>query len=252
MRYALIGAVLASSLLTGCATNSTDVETGRSDPLEGFNRTMFDFNYNVLDPYILRPVAVAWKDYVPTPVRSGLSNFSNNLSEPATMVNYLLQGEVKRATKHFHRFIINTTFGLGGLIDMAGHDEGLRREDSREFGSVLGHYGVGYGPYVVLPGYGSATPREDIGGIVDQLYPPLSWLVGWPAVGKWMIDGIETRARFLDQDQLLRDSSDPYIMMREAYFQNKDFQASDGKVGAPVNPNAALIEDDLSEIDSLN
>lgn len=251
MKHTLLGAILASSLLTGCASNSTGVENGRSDPLEGFNRTMFDFNYNVLDPYILRPVAVAWNDYVPTPVRTGLSNFSNNLAEPATVVNYLLQGEVRRANVHFHRFIINTAFGLGGLIDLASHEEGLRREDTRRFGSVLGHYGVGYGPYAVLPGYGSVTPREDVGGVVDVLYPPLSWLVGWPAVGKWVIDGIESRARVLDQDQLLRDSSDPYIFMREAYFQNKDFQATDGQIGSPVNPNAAIIEDDLSEIDSM-
>lgn len=251
MKYTLLGAVLASAMLTGCASN-TEPDAGRSDPLEGFNRTMFNFNYNVLDPYILRPVAVTWNDYVPMPVRTGISNVSNNLGEPATMANYLLQGEVKRAVKHLHRFVINTTFGIGGLIDFATHDEGLRREDNRRFGSVLGHYNVGYGPYVVLPAYGSVTPREDVGGIIDDLYPPLSWLIGWPAVGKWVLDGIETRARFLDQDQMLRNSSDPYLFMREAYYQNKDFQASDGKIGTPVNPNAAIIEDDLSDIDNMD
>jgi phospholipid-binding lipoprotein MlaA len=255
MKNSVLAVALSGILLTGCASSPTTETSaaagGRSDPIEGFNRTMFDFNYNVLDPYLLRPVAIVWNDYMPKPARTGLSNVSNNLGEPATMVNYLLQGEVKQAVKHLHRFVINSTFGLGGLIDFATHDEGLRRTDNRRFGSVLGHYDVGYGPYVVLPGYGSATPREDIGGIVDDLYPPLSWLVGWPAVGKWVLDGIETRARFLDQDQLLRNSEDPYLFMREAYFQNKDFQASDGKIGEQINPNAAIIEDDLSDIDSM-
>lgn len=248
----LLTLFLSCALLAGCASSGGDSSDGRSDPLEGFNRTMFNFNYNVLDPYVLRPVAVAWSDYVPTPVRSGLSNVSNNLGEPATVINYLLQGEFKRAVMHFHRFVINSTFGIGGLIDFATHEEDLKRENIRRFGSVLGHYDVGYGPYVVLPGYGSATPREDIGGIADTLYPPLSWLIGWPAVGKWMIDGIESRARVLDQDQLLKDSTDPYLFMREAYFQNRDFEAKDGQVAAPTNSNKALSDDELNEIDALN
>lgn len=248
----LFSIFLSCAVLAGCASSGGDSNEGRSDPLEGFNRTMFNFNYNVLDPYVLRPVAVAWSDYVPTPVRSGLSNVSNNLGEPATVINYLLQGEFKRAVMHFHRFVINTTFGLGGLIDFATHEEDLKRENIRRFGSVLGHYDVGYGPYVVLPGYGSATPREDVGGVVDTLYPPLSWLIGWPAVGKWMIDGIESRARLLDQEQLLRDSSDPYLFMREAYFQNRDFVAKDGQVENINAPSATLSQDELDEIDTLN
>ena len=87
-----VALALGTTLLVGCASSGTD-QQGRSDPLEGFNRTMYNFNFNVLDPYIVRPVAVAWRDYVPQPARNGLSNFTGNLEEPAVMVNYFLQGD---------------------------------------------------------------------------------------------------------------------------------------------------------------
>ncbi len=92
MNNRLTGLALASLLLVGCASSKPADETTpaqRSDPLEGFNRSMYSFNYNVLDPYVVRPVAVAWRDYVPQPARNGLSNFTSNLEEPAVMVNYI-------------------------------------------------------------------------------------------------------------------------------------------------------------------
>ena len=93
MNNRLSGVVLASVMLVGCASSSDKATQGRSDPLEGFNRTMFNFNYNVLDPYVVRPVAVAWRDYVPKPARNGLSNFFSNLEEPAAIANYLVSGD---------------------------------------------------------------------------------------------------------------------------------------------------------------
>ena len=213
MKLRLSALALGTTLLVGCASSGTD-QQGRSDPLEGFNRTMYNFNFNVLDPYIVRPVAVAWRDYVPQPARNGLSNFTGNLEEPAVMVNYFLQGDPYR------------------------------------FGSTLGHYGVGYGPYVQLPFYGSFTLRDDGGDMADGLYPVLSWLT-WPmSVGKWTLEGIETRAQLLDSDGLLRQSSDPYIMVREAYFQRHDFIANGGELKPQENPNAQAIQDDLKDIDS--
>lgn len=94
MNFRLSALALGATLLVGCASSSSgDLPQGRSDPLEGFNRTMFDFNFNVVDPYVLRPVAVARRDYVPQPARNGLSNFTSNLEEPAVMANYFLQGD---------------------------------------------------------------------------------------------------------------------------------------------------------------
>ena len=226
---------------------------GRSDPLQGFNRSMFNFNMNVLDPYVLRPVAVAWRDYLPQPARNGLSNFFDNLSEPSSMVNSFLEGNINDGAKHFTRFFINTILGVGGLIDVASMaNPELQKQDPVRFGSALGHYGVGYGPYAVLPGYGSATPREDIGGMVDDLYFPLTYLTWWMTAGKWALQGIETRAQLLDSDGLLKNSSDPYEFVRAAYFQHHDFLASGGKLTPVVNPNAAAIQSDLDSIDSAN
>lgn len=252
MNYRLSGVAFASVLLLGCASNTDrDAPQERSDPLEGFNRTMFDFNYNTLDPYVLRPVAVAWRNYVPMPARNGLSNFFSNLEEPATMVNYFVEGKPYKAMIHFNRFFLNTILGMGGLIDVASMaNPKLAKEESRRFGSTLGNYGVGYGTYVELPGYGSFTPREDVGGLVDDLYPVLSYLTWWMSAGKWAIEGIETRAQLLDSDAIVRNSSDPYAFIRAAYFQRHDFLASDGTLTPQENPNAQAIQDDLKDIDS--
>lgn len=191
MKLRLSALALGTTLLVGCASSGTD-QQGRSDPLEGFNRTMYNFNFNVLDPYIVRPVAVAWRDYVPQPARNGLSNFTGNLEEPAVMVNYFLQGDPYQGMVHFTRFFLNTILGMGGFIDVAGMaNPKLQRTEPHRFGSTLGHYGVGYGPYVQLPFYGSFTLRDDGGDMADGLYPVLSWLT-WPmSVGKWTLEGIE-------------------------------------------------------------
>ena len=103
--------LMATAVLTGCATKA---DGERNDKLEGFNRTMFDFNYKVMDRYVLEPAAKGWRDYVPTPVTKGLSNVANNLDEPVSFVNRLLEGEPKKAFVHFNRFWINSTFGIGG------------------------------------------------------------------------------------------------------------------------------------------
>lgn len=194
MNFRLSALALGATLLVGCASSgSGDLPQGRSDPLEGFNRTMFNFNYNVVDPYVLRPVAVAWRDYVPQPARNGLSNFTSNLEEPAVMVNSFLKGDPYKGMVHFTRFFLNTLLGMGGLVDVAGMaNPKLQRVEPARFGSTLGHYGVGYGPYVQLPFYGSFTLRDEGGDMADDLYPVLSWLT-WPmSIGKWMVEGVET------------------------------------------------------------
>ncbi len=250
MNYRLTGLALATVLLMGCATTPTE-EGQRSDPLEGFNRAMFTFNYDVLDPYIVRPVAVVWRDYTPMPARNGLNNFFGNLQEPASMVNMFARGEPYQAMIHFNRFFLNTLLGMGGLIDVAGMaNPQLAKERPNRFGSTLGHYNVGYGPYVVLPGYGSFTLREEGGDMVDDLYPVLNYLTFWMSAGKWVLEGVETRAQLLDSDGLLRSSADPYVMVREAYFQRHDFRASGGVLAPTLNPNAAAIEDELGDIDA--
>lgn len=251
MKKSIISLFILMMSLTGCASYNPETNT-YSDPMEGFNRTMFDFNYYVLDPYVVRPAAVFWRDYIPKPVRIGLSNVSSNISEPVSMVNYLLQGEGKKAAIHFTRFFLNTVFGLGGLIDVASMaDPQLQKTEARRFGNVLGHYEVGYGPYVVLPFYGQATLREDAADLVDYLYPPLSLLTWELNLGRWVFDGLETRAQFLEYEDMLKNSTDPYEFMRNAYFQRKDFLVSDGNIDLSKQAERQnQIDDYLDEIDA--
>lgn len=232
------------SVVSGCAT--IDSATGeRKDPLEGFNRTMWNFNYNVVDPYLLKPLAKGWKEYVPTPIKAGLTNVANNLDEPASFVNRLLTGDFKKALIHFNRFWINSIFGLGGLIDVAGYREDLKVENNSRFGDTLGRYGVDTGSYVMLPFYGPATPRQDIGNLADLTYPVYSLLGPWSLL-KYGIQGLDTRAKLLDKDALLTQSQDSYILFREAYFQNMEYRVKDGKTNAPKQ---TLSDDILKEID---
>lgn len=241
----LTALALSSLFLSACS--NLDEKTGeRKDPLEGLNRPVFNFNYKVADRYVLRPAAKGWKEYTPTPIRKGIVNMANNLDEPASFVNSLLQGEFKQALIHFNRFWINSTFGLAGFIDVASYSEPLRPDGDKRFGDTLGTYGVGTGPYVQIPLYGAATPRQDIGGLVDYTYPMLSVIAfPWSAV-KWGIQGLDKRADLLDKDALLEQSQDPYVTFRETYFQNLEYRIKNAKA-----PKAAesVSPDILKDID---
>ena len=237
--------LLAALFLVGCST--LDEQTGeRKDPLESVNRPVFDFNYKVVDRYALKPVAEGWRDYVPTPVRKGVVNVANNLDEPASFANRLVQGEFKQALIHFNRFWINTVFGLGGLIDVASYSEPLRLQEESRFGDTLGSYGVGTGTYVQIPFYGPATPRQDLGNLVDYTYPMLSIIaMPWSAV-KWGVQGIDKRASLLDKDALLEQAQDPYVTFREAYLQNLEYRI---KGEQSAKPQQEISNDILKDID---
>lgn len=241
--------VSSIALLTACSS-SIDPATGqRADPLEGFNRAMWKVNYEFLDPYVLKPVATGWRDYVPSPVKTGLTNVANNLDEPASFVNRLIEGEGKQAMVHFTRFWINSIFGLGGLIDWASQTDDLKLDkDRREFGDTLGSYGVGTGSYVMLPGVGAITPRQAVGKVADSAYPVLSLLTFPMSAGKFVIQGVDSRAKLLDQDAMLKQSADPYVTFREAYFQNLEFKVKDGKTDT-TESQEKLSAEELKNID---
>ncbi|WP_044469565.1 MlaA family lipoprotein [Mannheimia massilioguelmaensis] len=244
--HLLVTSVLASLVLTGCT--SFDAQTGeRQDPLEGFNRTMWGFNYNVLDPYLLKPAAKGW-NALPTPLTTGLSNAAKNLDEPVSFVNRLLEGEGKKAFVHFNRFIINSTFGLAGLIDWASYSDPLKIENNRTFGDTLGSYGVDPGVYVMLPVYGASTPRELTGSMVDKAYtyPFWEWVGGAWSLVPTVIKTVDSRAKAMDKEELLNQAQDPYITFREAYYQNLEYRVNDGNVKAK---ETGLSQDDLKSID---
>ncbi|QLB21194.1 hypothetical protein A6B43_06510 [Vespertiliibacter pulmonis] len=239
----------SSVLLLSACSSSINPETGeRKDSLEGFNRAMWKVNYEYIDPYVLEPVAKGWRDYVPSPVKTGLVNVANNLDEPASFVNRLLEGEGKKAMIHFTRFWFNTIFGLGGLIDFASKTPDLKLENgNRDFGDTLGTYGVPTGPYIMLPAYGPATPRQDLGDIVDTTYPVLSMLATPWSIVKWGVQGIDKRSSLLGKDALLKQSQDPYSTFREAYFQHLEFKVKDGKSSSDTKE--ILSQDELKGID---
>ncbi|AHG78436.1 VacJ family lipoprotein [Mannheimia varigena] len=240
--------VLSVAVLTACSSK-INPETGvRDDPLEGFNRAMWKVNYEFLDPYVLKPVATGWKEYVPSPIKTGLVNVVNNLDEPVSFINRLLEGEGKKAMVHFNRFWINTVFGLGGLIDWASLDNGLRLENGqRSLGESLGANGVPSGSYIMMPAHGATTPRQGIGSAVETGYSVLTY-VGTPwSVAKYVVQGIDTRSKLLEQDALLEQAQDPYVTFREAYFQNLEFKVKDGKVEA--GQQEQLSEEELKGID---
>lgn len=193
------------------------------DPLEGFNRSMWTFNHEYLDPYVLRPVSLGYVNYTPDVVRSGISNFFSNLDEPSSMVNDILMGNGEKAMAHFNRFWMNSTFGLFGLWDFAGI-VGVAKEDNRSFSDVVGHYGVGNGPYLMLPGYGPMTTRQ-VTNSVDSMYVPLSYLNFWTSVSKFVFEGMEARASVVSQEPLLEASPDSYLFVRDAFIQRRNFKA---------------------------
>lgn len=233
-------------------TNTTETEdvvedNGPWDPFEGFNRTMWTVNYDYLDPYFVRPVSLAYVNYTPKPVRTGISNFLSNLDEPSSMVNDLIMGNGELAFTHFNRFLINTTFGLLGLIDIAG-EVGITNPGDRSFSDAIGHYGVGNGPYVMIPAYGPATPRE-VTNLVDDSYVPLSYLNFWAGLGKWALEGMESRAALVSQEPLLEASPDPYIFTRDAYIQHLDFKAQVTSEDSYDEEEEELLDDYLDEFE---
>lgn len=194
------------------------------DPFEPVNRALFKFNTAVVDRFLVRPVVRVYRAVTPAPVRRGLGNATSNLREPATVVNAILQARPAVAAKATGRFLVNSTVGLGGLIDVAGR-QGLDREPA-DFGQTLGRWGVGQGPYLYLPVVGPTTVRDGVGGLVGYAADPVSQATGGTdtdfAVGRSVVRGLEARSE-ADAliDSVMTDSTDPYATIRGAYAQSR-------------------------------
>lgn len=220
MRLAVIAALLA---LAGCA-HSPPYDP--DDPLEPVNRAVFSFNEGA-DRYVLRPVARAYVWSLPKIVRTGIGNFFRNLLTPATILNDLLQLKPKQAGVDLGRFVINSTIGLGGLVDVAT-TEGISPSDE-DFGQTLGHWGVGPGWYLMLPLLGPSTNRDLIGAAGDYFTNPTTYVdepeVTW---GLTALDTVDRRAQFLPLDSVIEQQLDPYVFIRNAYLQNRLNKVHDG------------------------
>ena len=213
-------------LLAGCAT--TPASRSPHDPLEPLNRGVYKFN-DAIDRTVARPVAKAYHDHVPNPIRSGISNAIDNLAYPTTIVNDLLQAKWRAALNDVGRFLLNSTLGLGGLFDPASK-EGLDKNDE-DFGQTLGKWGVPSGPYLVLPFFGPSSLRDGP-MIYPERYTDLrgylgDWETKWTLIG---VGALDTRSELLSVDQVLRNAYDPYLFTRDAYLQRREYQVRDGDV----------------------
>ncbi|MDB5414315.1 MAG: VacJ family lipoprotein [Rubritepida sp.] len=248
MRFAPI---LASAILlvglAGCATRppASDPEAlaefeANNDPIEPFNRTMYSVN-NAIDTVALRPAAQVYRAVLPQPVRDGVRNALGNLRGPTILFNDVLQGDVNRAANTASRFVINSTLGLGGLIDVAEWQFGIPGH-SEDFGQTLAVWGIGEGPYLFLPVIGPSNPRDLLGYGVDAVASPWFWFGQGEVVEalRWAYAGIgiiDARESVLDAlDALNASSLDPYSTLRSAYRQRR---MSEIRNSGTVAPDAA-------------
>jgi len=232
-------------ILSGCSSTPAADESlsDPRDPLEIVNRPFWTFTWDYADKYVAKPASEVYTTYTPPFLRTGLYNMALNLNEPSSIINNLLQLKFTAAAKSTGRFVLNSTIGLLGFYDPAS-DFGWSGEQE-EFGEVLGSYGVSDGAYIVIPGLGPSSVREEVGDYVDGLYWPLVVIDFWPNIVRLGVIGLEKRASIRDQEQLLVESADPYEFIKNAYFQNMNYRLYDG------SPPIVIDEDEEAEIDAL-
>ena len=225
MTRAVAGALLVLSL-AGCATTNMGTP---GDPLERMNRATYRFNDSV-DRAVLRPVATAYLNHVPQVVQQGIDNFLENLAFPTTIVNDLLQLKIKDTLVDLGRFTVNTTLGLGGLLDPASHF-GIPKNDE-DFGQTLGRWGVPSGPYVVVPFFGPSSVRDAPSIYVDgqtdlRVALHIDNNVEWALAG---ISLVHRRSELLPFDAQFDAAYDRYAFIRNAWLQRREYQVKDGDV----------------------
>ncbi|MBV9551030.1 MAG: VacJ family lipoprotein [Alphaproteobacteria bacterium] len=224
-RPALLAALAVSLMLSACATKDPQ-SLAQNDPFEPTNRDIFDFDVK-LDHAVATPVAKFYRSAVPQPAREGIHNALDNLNAPVVLVNDVLQGEGEKAGNTIGRFLINSTVGLAGLIDVAG-SMGIAGHDN-DFGITLGKGGAAEGSYLVLPFVGPRPPRDLVGNGVDIAFDPLTYITWNNSTLYIMIRGglsvLDSRAANIDAvESIERSSIDFYATTRSLYRQNRNAQ----------------------------
>lgn len=260
----LSAAPFAALLLAGCATAPGTDRLAQRDPLEKVNRGIWGVN-QAIDKVLLKPVTVGYRAVFPRPVRSGVTHFFSNVSEPWSMINNLLQGSPKRAARSLKRFVINTTIGVGGLGDPATK-MGVKPAPE-DFGQTLAKWGVNAGPYLVLPLLGPSTLRDTVGTGVGFLADPYRVCLNYCGLPDGVPTGltvaytIDVRSQLIDSgaDAFLATSADPYATARSAYLQqreaaiaNKDDTGGAGDEAAGTASPDAALDAALKDYDASN
>jgi phospholipid-binding lipoprotein MlaA len=223
-RFRFAACIVAIMVMSGCASSP---ERDPRDPFEPINRPLWTFNQQVLDRYILRPTAVGYSK-IPDPARNSVNNFFLNLEEPGNSVNHLLQGKFSDSGKSLLRFVINSTVGVLGLFDPATGADLPRKRES--LGQTMGKWGLVNGPFLMVPAMGPSTVRNTAGNYGDTYIFPLNSLSITQLAVKFVMLGLETRISAMDQEDLLAQSLDSYVFIREAYLQNDEYNVLDGNV----------------------
>lgn len=243
----LLPALLLSTLLlnAGCATTGPG-KVSEVDPYESFNRPVHKFNSKV-DKFIAKPLADGYKLITPEFLQKGVNNFFNNLQDVNVILNDILQAKFGQGAKDTGRLTLNTTFGLGGLFDVASK-VGLEKHNE-DFGQTLAVWGLPQGNYLVLPFLGPTTFRELPGYVVDTATNPSSYLGGF-ALPLASVNALNSRANAEGSLQFINEAAlDPYVFMRESYLQWRNYQAADGQVKADKDMEA--LEDELLGDESM-
>jgi phospholipid-binding lipoprotein MlaA len=237
LRYAFcsLSFIFAFVALSGCATPG---KGDTRDPLEGYNRAVYKLN-DAVDRAVLKPVAKGYDKATPDLVKTGVRNFFSNLGDVVVFTNDLLQGKGEQALSDFGRLFINSTFGLAGLFDIAS-SAGLHK-NNEDFGQTLGKWGVGPGPYFVLPLLGPSTIRDAAAKPIDAQLNYSVWIDHVPTRNSlYVLEVIDTRASLLGASNVLGEAAlDPYIFVRDAYLQRRQRLVFDG--------NPPMEEDDFDE-----
>ncbi len=222
-RAAIAGIAVLCLAGAACAAGSPSAD---HDPWERFNRAVFRFN-DTIDTHALEPAARAWHAALPDPAERAVGRFFDNLRAPLDVANNLLQGKVEGALAALGRFFINSTLGAAGFLDPATH-AGLvsQRED---FGQTLARWGVGSGPYLVLPFLGPSTVRDAAGMVPDAFGHPWTYFVdSWVVAAAGGVYALNTRASLLDQvARTKRTALDYYAAVRNAYLQHRQAEIAD-------------------------
>ena len=223
--YSLIGVILLSIVLAGCAGTQSRNTDPENDPWEGFNRKVFAFN-DGLDK-VARPIAVGYDKIMPDPFQRGVGNFFRNLDSPVTYLSQVLQGKFGESVTTIGRFLVNSTVGVLGFFDVA--TKWGMPYYNEDLGQTFATWGYQDSSYLVLPFFGPSTFRDGVGRLTDSYIHPVGRAIhGRNEWGMWIVRGIDLRARYLDQDAELTEAYDPYVLMRDIWMQNREYQIYDG------------------------
>jgi phospholipid-binding lipoprotein MlaA len=236
-------AVMIATALSACVTLPPNSQRSPQDPWESWNRGVYKFN-DTLDRAVAKPVAKTYVKVVPEPIRIGVSNFFANLETPTVMINDALQGKFLAAANDLGRFALNTTLGLGGILDPAT-PAGLAL-NNEDFGQTLGKWGVHPGPFIEIPILGPSDLRDGSGRLVDTYTNPRQYIKNnWIKYGLYLPDFVDRRAALLSLDETLKNTFDPYAFVRDAYLQRRAYLVSDGKVSDEplLDPGADTVPD---------